>query len=190
LIVGGGVLWLAYQYLDTLRLVADSLVYARGRGSAESRAATYTLSVQAVLANPIGYGTQRDALQGMPVPGLPLGTHSQFIAVLFKYGWVGLLAFLGILWKIYSGFLTGVLSHLRSKGGEARIFFTALTWSMVSVVVHLIVIEVALDMTSFMMVTTLWVVVAMRADYYRVLRTLPPSDPVRLRPERAAGDVP
>lgn len=175
-IAGAGfAIWVVYLYRDTLLSVADVLIYARGSGSAESRFATYTLSIQAVLSRPIGFGTQRDLLDGLPATGLPLGTHSQFIAVLFKYGWVGFVAFLGILWRVHRRFLRGIVSHLSSgsRNGGARVFYTALTWSMVSVLLHLLFIEAALDMTSFMMVVTLWVVVELRAGYYEALPLLP-----------------
>lgn len=162
--------WLGYVFLDEIRLTIDLVLYARGRGSAESRFATYITSVEAVVDRPIGFGTQRDELPGYPVPGLPLGTHSQFIAVLFKHGWLGLSAFLALVGALYSRFMRHAVRHAGGRIGGAKTFYTAATWSMTSVLLHMTFIEIALDMTSFVLIVVLWVAVESRHGYYERLR--------------------
>lgn len=65
----------------------EEILYARGEGSTYSRSTIYFESIKYFLINPLGYGEYVD----IPRLDLPLGSHSTFIAILFKYGLIGVI---------------------------------------------------------------------------------------------------
>lgn len=79
--------------------VTDSLsgfLLARGSGSFTDRFAVYQSSLEGVASRPFfGWGTERD------VPGVryPAGSHSEYVAVLYRQGLVGFILFIGLLWS-------------------------------------------------------------------------------------------
>lgn len=154
-----------YLSYDTLRLILKALVYARGRGSPQSRFGTYLLSAKAVLMHPLGFGTERDVAAGIRAVGLPLGTHSQFVAVLFKYGWLGLAGFGGLLVTVYGSLFRQ--ERVATSSWDGLYFYEAMTWSMAAILFHMLFIELSLDMVSFMMIIVLWSCVVTRTRQYK-----------------------
>lgn len=76
----------------------DALVFARGPGSFTSRFGIYEATLSSFVERPLlGWGTERDH----PTLALPLGSHSEFFAALYRQGLLGLIAFIGLLWAVW-----------------------------------------------------------------------------------------
>lgn len=80
------------------------LILLRGEGSATVRFEIYQRTAEAIAAHPLGYGTQTD------VEGLrfPLGSHSTWLALPYKYGVVGSLGMILILLSLFRNRIFGV----------------------------------------------------------------------------------
>jgi O-antigen ligase len=152
-------------FFASLQEMAQDVIYARGHGSADMRLLIYAESLRAVLQNPLGYGTYRDIPSlGPDVP--PLGSHSQYISVLFKYGVLGLTAFLFFLLAVFRTWLRG-LNAARARGDLAGFRFYAFTgWAFVGTTLHEAVCELSLDLTAYMVIVALWLAIAVRTSAY------------------------
>ncbi len=91
-------------YLPSILIFIEEAFILSRAASYDHRLEIYTRSLSAILENPLfGYGTQ------LTVEDMfyPLGSHNWFMAIIFKHGFFGFLAFLifyiGILWRaLYS----------------------------------------------------------------------------------------
>lgn len=73
---------------ETVLPLVEAFLYARGPGSTVARASVYRLTVEEVGERPFfGWGTQRRD----PRLDYPLGSHSDHLGVLYKFGGVGFL---------------------------------------------------------------------------------------------------
>jgi O-Antigen ligase len=84
------------EAFDKLHDFVENVKHARGGGSFFQRTAVYRESLEQVARRPfLGYGTERD-VEGL---ALPAGSHSYYIAVLYKHGIIGLsvLLLLGVM---------------------------------------------------------------------------------------------
>lgn len=103
------VLGAALALTGALDVVVERIVH-RGHSN-EVRLETYMLTLDAVLDSPatllIGHGTQRgdDALT------VPVGSHSTYLGMLFKYGAFGLLAYGVLLWSAWRKVLRAQMSR-------------------------------------------------------------------------------
>jgi O-antigen ligase len=152
-------------FFASLQDMAEEVIYARGHGSADMRLLIYAESLKAVLQYPFGYGTYRDIPSlGPDVP--PLGSHSQYISVVFKYGVLGLVAFLFFLLRVFQTWLRG-LNAARARGDLAGFRFYAYTgWAFVGTTLHQAVVELSLDVTAYMVLVALWLAIAVRTSAY------------------------
>ncbi len=87
-----------FVFHDGISALLEQFLTLRGGGSTSTRGIIYQQTILAILDNPLGYGTQRD----IPGLGYPLGSHSNWLGLLFKYGVGGfaavLLMLLGLVW--------------------------------------------------------------------------------------------
>lgn len=71
----------------------------RGGGSKTTRLEIYSQTIKGIIANPLGHGSQKD----VPEIEYPLGSHSTWLGLAFKFGVVGLVsvltAFFGLAWN-------------------------------------------------------------------------------------------
>ena len=93
------VLALIVVFFDQIRDLVQLASTLRGEGSLNARMMIYRQTIEWIGINPLGYGTQRD----VPDLVLPLGSHSTWLALPFKYGIAGLtglvMAGVGLLWQ-------------------------------------------------------------------------------------------
>lgn len=139
LVVGSGVMLVA---LNEVSDAADAMLSARGTGSTESRMSVYRESFSMTLKNPLGYGTYRDFSDA----DVPLGSHSQFISMLFKYGFLGF-----FIWVLFLGYLiASALTRLeKNKHYRAGYYFhLAIFVGVISTVLHQMFVEITLDLTA------------------------------------------
>lgn len=128
-------LWQEVKHLATV------VVYARGRGSAVTRGAIYAESLRWALRNPLGYGVNRD------VPGIafPLGSHSQYIGVLFKYGILGLASWLAIIGNVLGKAFRQLRKYAARGMTKNWWFYACAAMALSSIVAHQAVAELTLD---------------------------------------------
>jgi len=76
----------------------EGFVFARGSGSYTSRFGVYEATIAGFLERPLfGWGTERD-VEGLD---LPAGSHSEYLAALYRQGLLGFVALLGLLWSVW-----------------------------------------------------------------------------------------
>lgn len=76
----------------------ELLILARGPGSFTSRFDVYEASLEGFVERPLfGWGTERD-VEGL---SLPAGSHSEYFAVLYRQGLLGVITFTGLLWSVW-----------------------------------------------------------------------------------------
>jgi len=103
------VLGTALALTGGLDVVVERVMH-RGHSN-EARLETYALTLDAALTSPatllIGHGTQResDALS------VPVGSHSTYLGLLYKYGAFGLVAFVVLLWSAWRRALRAQVSR-------------------------------------------------------------------------------
>jgi len=72
----------------------DALVFARGSGSFTSRFGVYEATLSSFMERPLlGWGTERDH----PDLRFPMGSHSEYLAILYRHGLMGFIALAGML---------------------------------------------------------------------------------------------
>lgn len=80
--------------IEQTETAVEALVFARGSGSYEDRLGLYKATLTGFLQRPIfGWGTERD-IEGLP---LPAGSHSEYLAALYRQGLVGIITLTGML---------------------------------------------------------------------------------------------
>ncbi len=88
------------QLPSAIPTLYEDFVLARGAGSLNDRTDIYTATIENAVERPVfGWGTERD----LPTLTLyPAGSHDYYLAVIYKYGIVGLMIFAAlwiILWR-------------------------------------------------------------------------------------------
>ncbi|MDH3589495.1 MAG: hypothetical protein OEQ74_08830 [Gammaproteobacteria bacterium] len=141
--------------------VVYELAYARGAGSIESRLLIYFESIRQLFGNPIGFGTQRDAAG---LGGLTLGSHSTYIAVAFKFGFLGLAAYLGFLIVLWFRIQQGLARARVFADREGMIFFATTAWAFTANLAHQVLAEIALDTLAFTVIVSFWLVIMLRTQ--------------------------
>lgn len=132
---------LLFFFYSELVFFADRTLAARGYGSAIERSSMYIESMAKVLVNPFGHGSTLD------VPGIsiPLGSHSQYLAVLFKYGVVSFIMWVSLnlllLFEIYKTifFRWSVLAK------KEKLLISSSAVAFLSIVLHQTTLEIVLD---------------------------------------------
>lgn len=130
----------------------NAFVFARGEGSINSRSAVYVSSLQGFTQRPIfGWGTERD-VEGNTYPA---GSHSEYIAVLYRQGLVGFMLFAGLLWSVWRMTRPPKGELWRQPEGS---FLRYGRWFFVTSLINSIATDPAVDTTVYVM---LWLIMGM-----------------------------
>gem|GEM_PF-6093074 len=126
------------------------LLYARGEGSVVTRYLIYVQTWLHFLEKPIfGWGSELDVV-GI---GYPLGSHSQYLSVLFRFGLVGMV--------VWAGWMIAIWARIqRITSREARSY---LGWSLVAVFVNGITDVWDLDLFTLYVLSLVFVAVLLAA---------------------------
>lgn len=137
------VLVLSLFFYDSLLLLYEKFAYSRGAGSVESRSYIYYQSLLMSFEHPLGFGAYRDSdIYGYP----PFGSHSNYVSVIFKYGWLGFLSF-SLLMFCCLRRLLNAYKLVFSK--ENRLVIFSLTWSFITLCLVQFTSEVSLDLITW-----------------------------------------
>lgn len=140
---------------------AQTFIFARGTGSYTSRFAVYSSSIDGFLDRPLfGWGTERD----IPGSEYPAGSHSEFIAVLYRQGLLGILAFAGLLWSTWR--YSRPVSEL-GRPTEAGAFLRYGRWFFVTALVNSIAADPVIDTTVYVF---LWLFLALLVATTQIMR--------------------
>ena len=157
----------AYYTSDVFEPIAqlyEDLVYARGPGSFTDRGTVYVHTIEGALQRPLlGWGTERD----IPNFPYPAGSHSHYLAILYKQGIVGLLVFLGMLITLWK---ETTIPHLKQVAHPDQVkllkFLKYGRWTLVTVLVNSFTDVLDLDATTMMM---MWTILAMLIQARRMI---------------------
>lgn len=132
--------------------VADAFVFARGAGSFTSRFGVYGATLESLADRPFfGWGTERD-VEGME---LPLGSHSEYLAILYRQGFFGFLIFMALLWSVWR------MSTPPGSGWADSPEITFLRygrWFLVTSIINSIMTDPAVDSSVYVL---LWLFIAL-----------------------------
>lgn len=144
--------------------------------SDKDRGENYALIMESVMSDPrhliIGYGTQRDVI-GM---NIPLGSHSTYLGVLYKYGLLGLTAFSALIIVIFLQLFAAIRS---AKGQHERAIVVAILGAIMVPTLQGLFIELDVDVQYFQL---WWVLVGLAAATSSAILTRSPqpgSPPMR-----------
>ena len=98
-LLGAFALYFQLYYSGGLENVTQSIINIRGAGSQQDRMIVYKATIQGVLERPLfGYGTQRDIPE---ISYYPIGSHSGYLGILYRYGIAGFSLYILTLLSIY-----------------------------------------------------------------------------------------
>ena len=107
---------------DQIVELLSSFLYARGEGTVVSRLSIYGNTLEDFLRRPLwGWGTERD-IEGIKIP---LGSHSFYLALLYRFGLAGFSIYCFILLKIWVS-LVGIRKPI--EGADADGFLRYVKW--------------------------------------------------------------
>lgn len=136
------------RYVDAF----EGIVFARGAGSVDARTLIYAETLRGALDRPLfGWGTERD----IDVAGFryPAGSHSLYLAFLFRHGIVGFALLLGLLASIWWT-TAPARSPPGHPGDPARSFVVFGRWSLTAFLVVGISTVPDVDMTLHLIAWT------------------------------------
>ena len=129
-----------------------AFVFARGEGSFNSRFGVYEASIAGFLERPFfGWGTERD-VEGL---ALPAGSHSEYIAALYRQGLFGLFAFVGLLWSVWRATRPIHGDEARKPWGK---FLRYGRWFYATALINSLLNDPAVDTSTFVL---LWLFIAL-----------------------------
>lgn len=121
----------------------EAFVFARGSGSYESRFGVYEASLVGFLERPLfGWGTERD-VEGLQ---LPAGSHSEYLAALYRQGLLGVIALAGML--ISAWVTTRPPGGLAARSEEGTMLRYG-RWFFVGAVLNSTMNDPAVDATAY-----------------------------------------
>lgn len=132
----------------------DLILTARG-GSHSTRALIYSATLQSWQDRPLfGWGTQRTPTAGgLPKQFAPLGSHSGYLAILYRQGIVGSVIYLALIASVLIRF------YRRNLPAANRDFLIYAKWAVVGGLLHAILLEVDLDATVLITTWLVWALV-------------------------------
>ena len=139
----------------------DAFTYARGEGSFINRFGVYGATIEGFLQRPLfGWGTERDVV-GLNIPA---GSHSEYLAALYRQGILGFFALLGLWWSVWRG--------TRPPGGAAAgqpagLFLRYGRWFLVAALINSIMTDPSVDSTTYVI---LWVLITLLIAAGRMVR--------------------
>lgn len=123
----------------------EAFVFARGSGSYDSRFGLYQATLVGFLERPFfGWGTERD-VEGL---SLPAGSHSEYLAALYRQGLLGVLALAGMVISVWFATRPPRGSAARSKEGSILRYGR---WFLVGAVLNSTMNDPAVDATAYVL---------------------------------------
>ncbi|MCI0650188.1 MAG: O-antigen ligase family protein [Chloroflexi bacterium] len=164
IVVGISVIVVTYLFEgQLLEQLYAAFLNARA-GSLDARSIVYQETWQGFLDRPLfGWGTQRD------IPGfaLPAGSHSYYLAILYKYGLVGFAIFMGVWWALWRD----TRPPAEMVAGHQREVATFLSYGRWIFIVFLISsTSTVLDLDATTMIIT-WLIFALLLSARRLYET-------------------
>ncbi|MFC2171023.1 O-antigen ligase family protein [Acidobacteriota bacterium] len=96
----------------------NRVVFSRGQGSFVSRERVYRQTLKGVMERPVlGWGTERD----FPKSRFPAGSHSYYLGILYKQGFIGLLIFMGIWFSLWRGTKPSKLNRSADPSNRSKL---------------------------------------------------------------------
>jgi len=136
--------------LENVRNIFDTLLYARGRGSVESRTTVYEATVRGFLERPIfGWGTERDIRESL----FPAGSHSYYLSILYKNGIAGIFIFLILTYTTWK--YTSPISGNSLFSDEINMLLRYGRWSFIAVLINNLTDALDLDAITYTIFWTL-----------------------------------
>ncbi len=136
----------------------DQFANARGQ-SLGTRMTIYLATLESWRERPVlGWGTQRPpAAVGLPPYFPPIGSHSNYLAILYRHGIVGLLVYLLLILSVFRRFRRPDLTSDRSD------FLLYAKWAFLGNIVHMILMEIDLDAILLTTTFLLWSMIVVAA---------------------------
>lgn len=145
----------------------ESVLYARGTGSVTSRMTVYQLTILGWQEHPfLGWGTERNMVGST----YPAGSHSHYLAMLYKYGLVGFLLFIALCLVVWT--ITRPPQALKGTGQDIRFLFFG-RWIFVALAINSL--TTASDVDAILMAVVWTSIGALIA--YRNLLVAPAASP-------------
>lgn len=130
----------------------DAFVFARGSGSYTSRFGVYEETLASFMERPLlGWGTERDH----PNLRYPMGSHSEYLAVLYRQGLLGLIAFTGLLWAVWRATRPPTGSLAMEPPGT---FLRYGRWFFITSLINSVMTDPAIDSSVYVL---LWLFIAL-----------------------------
>lgn len=140
----------------------DAFTYARGEGSFINRFGVYGATLQGFLQRPLfGWGTERD-VEGLNIPA---GSHSEYLAALYRQGLLGLIALAGLL---ISAWRATRPPRGQAAGEPMGVFLRYGRWFFVAALINSIMTDPSVDSTTYVI---LWSLIALLIAAGRLVRT-------------------
>ena len=137
----------------------EAFVLARGSGSYTSRFGVYTATLEGFLERPLfGWGTERD-VEGLD---LPAGSHSEYLAALYRQGILGIFALTGLLLSTWRA--TGPPRGSEAAKGRDGSILRYGRWFFIAAILNSVMNDPSVDSTSFVI---LWVLMALLVTTHR-----------------------
>jgi O-antigen ligase len=147
----------AYSTSNIFSLVSklyEDVLFARGPGSFTDRSAVYVYTLQGALERPLlGWGTERD----IPNFPYPAGSHSHYLGILYKQGFIGFLVFLATLFTLWKETSVPKLSRTATSVQRTLVKFLQFgRWTMVTALFNRASDVLDLDATTMMFLWTIF----------------------------------
>jgi hypothetical protein len=184
LLGGGGFVLVAMDYIEK---GAELVIEAREQSSS-TRFKIYEESFQAGLEQPLGHGVSEET--EFDAGEAPLGSHSTYVGMLYKYGWLGFVAHIALILTLIWRWFTGYLYALRLRSTAAIQFFAATGWALSVNVLHQAVIDLYWTIEGFGAVVSLWLCILLQYRAVRELAARSSPGAVRAMPRRAVANIP
>lgn len=130
----------------------EAFTFARGEGSFISRFGVYEASLSGFLERPVfGWGTERDVV-GLDIPA---GSHSEYIAVLYRQGTFGIIAYVGLLAAAWRATRPPGGTEALSRQGS---FLRYGRWFFVGALINNIMNDPSVDTTTYVL---MWLMIGL-----------------------------
>lgn len=138
----------------------EAMVFARGPGSYESRFGLYGATLAGFLERPVfGWGTERD-VEGLP---LPAGSHSEYLAALYRQGLLGLIALAGMVISAWLDTRPPRGAAARSREGTMLSYGR---WFFVGMIINNMMNDPAVDATAYVF---MWAIIGLLVSTARLI---------------------
>ena len=142
-------------------MAMEAFVFARGPGSYESRFGLYEATLAGFLERPIfGWGTERD-IEGL---SLPAGSHSEYLAALYRQGLLGIIALAGMLISAWLDTRPPHGAAARTREGSMLRYSR---WFFVGALINNAMNDPAVDATAYVF---MWAIIGLLVATARLMK--------------------